>query len=49
MNEYEKIFREQLEAGVIERVPNTDDDDQDGDYVERVNYLPHHAPRNSQR
>ena len=36
LSEYDKIIREQLQTGIIERVPDTTDDEN------RVNYLPHH-------
>jgi hypothetical protein len=39
LNEYSKIIREQLEGGIIERVPDTKETNESG---KRVNYLPHH-------
>jgi hypothetical protein len=36
LNEYNKIIRDQLETGIIERIPDTSDDEN------QVNYLPHH-------
>ena len=39
LNEYNKIICDQLEAGIIERVPETSDSSNE---ETRINFLPHH-------
>ena len=42
LREYDKSFKDQLEMGIIEKVPNRNEGTKD-DINDRVHYLPHHG------